>query len=62
LSFSIATGGKIIDINNNNINYSNLFKKDFSLYKDYLRKYLKSSKSENKNFWDIVGSKLMLNN
>lgn len=62
LSFSIATGGKIIDINNNNINYSNLFKKDFSLYKDYLSKYLKSSKSENKNFWDIVGSKLMLNN
>ena len=58
LSFSIATGGKVIDINNNNINYNNLFNEDFSLYKNYLNKFIKSSKSENKNFWDIVRSKI----
>lgn len=57
LSFSIETGGKIIEINNkNNINFNDLFIRDFSLYKNYLNKFVKSSKSKNKNLWDIVGS------
>ena len=55
LSFSIETGGKIIDINRNNINYKNLFVQDFSLYKNYLNKFVKSSKSRNENLWNIVG-------
>ena len=61
LSFSVETGGKMIDINNiNNINYNNLFIQDFSLYKNYFSKFIKSSKSKNENLWNIVGS--MINN
>lgn len=60
LSFSIETGGKIIDINRNDINYNNLFNQDFLLYKNYLNKFVKSSKSRNENLWNIVGS--MINN
>ena len=58
LSFSIETGSKIIDINSNNINYNNLFNKDFSLYKNYLNKFVKSSNSKNKSLWNIVGSEI----
>jgi hypothetical protein len=58
LSFSIETGGKMIDINNDNIDYNNLVNQNFSLYKNYLNKFVKSSKSKNKYIWDIVGSKL----
>ena len=58
LSYSIETGCKMIDIKNNNINYNNLFNQDLSLYKNYVNKFLKSSKSRNKNLWDIVNSKI----
>jgi hypothetical protein len=58
LSFSIETGSRIIDINDNYINYNSLFNRDFSLYKNYFNKFVKSSKSKNKYIWDIVGSKL----
>jgi hypothetical protein len=58
LSFSIETGSKIIDINNRNINYNNLFNQDFSIYKNYLNKFIKSSKSKNNELWDIVGSEI----
>jgi hypothetical protein len=41
-----------------NIDYNNLVNQNFSLYKNYLNKFVKSSKSKNKYIWDIVGSKL----
>jgi hypothetical protein len=56
LSFSIETGGKLIDINRNNINYNNLFNQDFLLYKNYLNKFVKSSKSKNKKLWNSIAS------
>jgi hypothetical protein len=58
LSFSIETGGKMIDINNDNIDYNNLVIRNFSSYKKYLNKFVKSSKSKKKNLWNIVASKV----
>ena len=54
LSFSMETGRKMIDINNENINYNNLFDQNFLFYKNYLNKFIKSSKSKNKSLWNII--------
>jgi|688.fasta_scaffold130914_2 hypothetical protein len=57
LSFSIETGCKFIDINEN-INYKDLLKKNSTLYKKYIYKFLKSSKSKNNKLWNIFFSQV----
>ena len=57
LSCSIETGCKFIDINEN-INYKDLLKKNSTLYKKYIYKFLKSSKSKNNKLWNIFFSQV----
>lgn len=59
LSMSIETGGKMVDINNPDIDYVNLYKNNYSSYQNYLKKYLKSSKSKKKRFWNIISSEII---
>ena len=55
LSFSIETKGKHIFFDKiKSEEFSNFFNADFSLYPNYIRKYLKSPQSQKQSLWDIT--------
>ena len=58
LYYAIETGSRHLCIDRNFENYNFFIKKDLKNYKDYLNKYIKSSKSSNISFWKKLSTQI----
>jgi len=53
LSYSIETGGKLINYDRK-LNDYNFYSHNYNLYNDYKKKFIKTSKSKNYDLWKIL--------